>query len=50
MADEVIKVLIVDDIPETREMLRKLLAFETDINVVDAAATGSEGLQMAAQY
>lgn len=50
MADEVIKVLIVDDIPETREMLRKLLAFENDINVVDAAATGSEGLQMAAEY
>ncbi len=49
MAD-VIKVLIVDDIPETRDMLRKLLAFENDIEVVDAASTGREGLDMAQQY
>ncbi len=46
MAD-VIKVLIVDDIPETRDMLRKLLAFETDIEVLDAASTGLEGLELA---
>lgn len=49
MAD-VIKVLIVDDIPETREMLKKLLTFENDIKVVEAAETGRQGLEFAAQY
>lgn len=44
---EVIKVLLVDDIPETRENLRKLLAFEADIEVVGAAGTGREGLDLA---
>ncbi len=43
----VIKVLIVDDIPETRENLKKLLAFEADIEVVGAASTGREGLELA---
>jgi pilus assembly protein CpaE len=43
----VIKVLIVDDIPETRENLKKLLAFEADIEVVGTASTGREGLDMA---
>jgi pilus assembly protein CpaE len=42
-----IKVLIVDDIPETRENLKKLLAFEQDIEVVGTASTGREGLQFA---
>jgi pilus assembly protein CpaE len=44
---EVIKVLIVDDIPETRENLKKLLAFETDVEVVGTASTGREGLELA---
>lgn len=48
MAGDVIKVLLVDDIPETRENLKKLLAFETDIEVVGAASTGREGLEIAA--
>jgi pilus assembly protein CpaE len=43
----VIKVLIVDDIPETRENLKKLLAFEADIEVVGTASTGREGLEIA---
>lgn len=43
----VIKVLLVDDIPETREQLRKLLAFEADIEVVGAASTGREGVDLA---
>jgi pilus assembly protein CpaE len=43
----VIKVLIVDDIPETRENLKKLLAFENDIEVVGTASTGREGLELA---
>jgi pilus assembly protein CpaE len=46
-AEEKIQVLIVDDIPETRENLRKLLYFENDIEVVGAAISGEEGIQMA---
>jgi pilus assembly protein CpaE len=46
-AEEKIQVLIVDDIPETRENLRKLLYFENDIEVVGAAMSGEEGIQMA---
>jgi len=48
MADR-IKVLIVDDIPETRDHLSKLLGFEADIQVVGAAASGREALEMAAR-
>ncbi|NJL92825.1 MAG: MinD/ParA family protein [Anaerolineae bacterium] len=44
---ELIKVLLVDDVPETRENLKKLLAFEPDIEVVGAASTGREALQFA---
>ena len=44
---EKIRILIVDDIPETRENLRKLLFFESDIDVVGAATSGEEGIQMA---
>ena len=42
-----IKVLIVDDIPETRDHLSKLLGFEVDVEVVGAAAGGPEAIQMA---
>jgi pilus assembly protein CpaE len=42
-----IKVLIVDDIPETRDHLSKLLGFEGDIEVIGAAASGAEAIQMA---
>ena len=48
MADQ-IRVLIVDDIPETRDHLTKLLGFEKDIEVVGASASGAESLQMAAR-
>jgi pilus assembly protein CpaE len=44
-----IRVLIVDDIPETRENLRKLLFFESDIEVVGAATSGEEGITMAGE-
>ena len=44
---ERIRVLIVDDIAETRENLRKLLSFDPQIEVVGAAATGEEGVQLA---
>lgn len=42
-----IRVLIVDDILETRENLRKLLQFERDIEVVGAATGGAESIEMA---
>ena len=44
---EIIKVLIVDDIPDTRENIRKLLAFEADIQVVGMAGTGREAVKIA---
>jgi pilus assembly protein CpaE len=47
MADQ-IRVLIVDDIPETRDHLSKLLGFESDIEVVGTAASGREALEQAA--
>jgi pilus assembly protein CpaE len=46
MADQ-IRVLIVDDIPETRDHLTKLLGFEGDIEVVGSAASGAEAIEMA---
>lgn len=50
MSEEKIRVLLVDDIPETRENLRKLLYFETDIEVVGAATSGEEGIKLAKEY
>ena len=47
MSAEKIRVLIVDDIAETRENLRKLLSFAPDIEVVGTAATGEEGVKLA---
>ncbi len=43
---EKIRVVIVDDIAETREHLTKLLSFETDIEVVGAAASGEEAVEL----
>ena len=45
-----IRVLIVDDIPEMRENIRKLLAFENDMEVVAVAGSGQDGIQCARQY
>lgn len=47
MASEKIRTLIVDDIAETRENVRKLLQFESDVEVVGTARTGREGIQLA---
>jgi pilus assembly protein CpaE len=44
---DTIKVLIVDDIPETRDHLTKLLGFEGDIDVVGSAASGVEAIDLA---
>ncbi|MBK9944088.1 MAG: response regulator [Kouleothrix sp.] len=45
-----IRVLIVDDITETRDNLEKLLFFEKDIQVVAKASTGREAVAMSKQY
>ena len=42
-----IHVLIVDDIAETRENVKKLLYFEDDIEIVGTAADGREGVDLA---
>lgn len=44
---EKIKVLIVDDIQETRNNIRKLLQFDKSIEVIGTARTGKEGVQFA---
>lgn len=46
---ENIRVIIVDDIAETRENIRKLLQFESDIEVVGDARTGREGIDLAGE-
>jgi pilus assembly protein CpaE len=46
MADR-IRLLIVDDIPETRDHLAKLLGFEPDIEVAGTAASGAEAILQA---
>jgi pilus assembly protein CpaE len=40
------RVLIVDDIAETRENVRKLLQFEIDIDVAGVAKSGKEGIEI----
>jgi pilus assembly protein CpaE len=47
MTGEKIRVLVVDDISETRENVRKLLQFENDIEVAGTARSGKEGIQLA---
>lgn len=42
-----IRVLVVDDIAETRENVRKLLQFEADIEVIGTARSGKEAVQLA---
>jgi len=46
-SEERIRLLIVDDIAETRENIRKLLQFEPDIVVVGTARTGEEAIRVA---
>ncbi|MBZ0278927.1 MAG: response regulator [Anaerolineae bacterium] len=46
---EIITILLVDDIPETRENIKKLLAFEPDFKVIGSVGTGREGVEMAKQ-
>src|SRR6266536_5665941 len=44
---EKIRVLIVDDIQDTRDNLTKLLGFESDLAVVGTAASGQEAITLA---
>ena len=46
-SDGKVRVLIVDDIAETRENIRKLLQFENDMEVVGVAGTGRAGIDVA---
>jgi pilus assembly protein CpaE len=46
---EKIRVVIVDDIAETREHLAKLLSFEPDIDAAGSAGSGAEALVVAAE-
>ena len=45
-SDDKIRVIIVDDVSETRENVRKLLQFESDVEVVGVARTGKEAIQL----
>jgi len=47
VAEQPIRLLIVDDIQSTRDNLRKLLSFEDDIEVVGTAGDGKEGVEEA---
>ncbi|MGQ9888080.1 MAG: response regulator [Aggregatilineales bacterium] len=47
---ENITILLVDDIPETRENIKKMLDFERDFKVVDTAGTGREGVEKAKEH
>jgi pilus assembly protein CpaE len=44
---EKVRVLIVDDVAETRENIRKLLQFEKDVEVVGTAGSGKQGVEAA---
>ncbi len=46
---ETIRVLIIDDISETRENIQRLLQFEKTIEVVGAARNGKEGIELSTQ-
>lgn len=48
-AEDNVRVLIVDDFAETRENIRKLLQFESDIEVVGAARSGQEAIEIATE-
>lgn len=47
MADEKIRILIVDDVVESQKNLARLLSFEPDMDVIGYAGTGKEALEAA---
>ncbi|HEY5983769.1 MAG TPA: response regulator [Anaerolineales bacterium] len=48
-AGDKVRVLIVDDVADTRENVRRLLQFESDIEVIGAARTAQEGIQLTSE-
>jgi pilus assembly protein CpaE len=48
-SEDKIRVLIVDDVAETRENIRRLLQFEKDIEVVGAEGSGRSGIEASKQ-
>ncbi|MCI0714354.1 MAG: response regulator [Chloroflexi bacterium] len=47
MADEKIRIMIVDDVVESQKNLARLLSFENDMEVIGFASTGAEALEEA---
>ncbi len=47
MSEKKIHILIVDDLPETRENVRKLLQFEPEFEVIGQAGSGEQAIEMA---
>lgn len=47
--EALIRILIVEDIPEIRATIKKILSFENDFEVVGMAGTGAEGLALATE-
>jgi pilus assembly protein CpaE len=45
-SQEKLRVMIVDDIPETRENIRRLLQFDTDLEVIATAKSGKEAIEI----
>lgn len=50
MTEPIIKVLIVDDNEETRLNIRRILSFESKIDVVSEASNGYEAIDLASKY
>ncbi len=50
MEEEKIKILVVDDIEQTRVDIKRLLYFEEDMEIVGEAADGQEALEMVKEY
>ncbi len=46
---EKIRVLIVDDIQETRENIRRMLQFDSTIEIIAEARTGKEAIELTHQ-
>ncbi len=45
-SQEKLRVMIVDDIAETRENIRRLLQFDTDLEVIATAKSGKEAIEI----
>ena len=50
MTAEKIRILIVDDIADTRDNLAKLLGFEPDFEIIGTAGSGQEAIALAKQH